>query len=67
MENEDLNEIILKFADKIKSELLCLEITKLSKPEICETVDIADEKIKMAEGVRKKDSAIQEEIKNALL
>ncbi len=44
-DSADLNEIITKYADKIKSELLCLEIRPLSAPEISEAVDIADEKI----------------------
>ncbi len=41
----DLNEIIEKYASKIKAELLALDITKIDKPEISETVEIADEKI----------------------
>ena len=44
-ESEDLNEIIDKFADKIKSELLALDVMKLSDPEVEEKCEIADEKI----------------------
>ena len=41
----DLNEIIAKYAAKIKAELLALDITKIDKPEISQTVEIADEQI----------------------
>lgn len=45
--------------------ILAVQMLAISDDELAEK--LADEKIKMAEGVRKKDSAIQEEIKNALL
>jgi len=41
----DLNEIISKFADKIKSELLARNITTISDPEHTETVEIGEEEI----------------------
>ena len=44
-ESADLNEIIAKFGDKIKTELLARNITKLENPEYTETVEIGDEKI----------------------
>ena len=44
-ESKDLKEIIDKFGDKIKSELLALEVMKLSDPEVEEKCEIADEKI----------------------
>ena len=45
--------------------ILAVQMLAISDDELAKK--LADEKIKMAEGVRKKDSAIQEEIKNALL
>ena len=44
-ESDDLNEIINKFAGKIKTELLAREISKFDNAEYSETVEIADEKI----------------------
>lgn len=44
-ESNDINEIITKFSEKIKSELLARNITKLDNPEYTETVEIADEKV----------------------
>ena len=44
-ESEELNEIITKFQDKIKAELLARSITKLENPEYTETVEIGEEKV----------------------
>lgn len=44
-ESNDLKEIIDKFGDKIKSELLALEVKKLTDAEVEEKCEIADEKI----------------------
>lgn len=41
----DLNEIVTKFADKIKAELLAVGICEIDKPEYTETVEIGEEKI----------------------
>lgn len=41
----DLTEILTKFADKIKSELLAKEIVKIDNPEIEQTTEIGDESI----------------------
>lgn len=41
----DLTEIITKFSDKIKDELLAKEIRPISNPEITSTVEIGDESI----------------------
>ena len=43
--SSDLNEIINKFADKIKSELLAKNITPIENPEYSETVEIGEEEI----------------------
>lgn len=43
--SNDLNEIITKFADKIKAELLARSITTLNNPEYSETVEIGEEEI----------------------
>ena len=42
---EDLAEILTKFEDKIKAELLCKSICKIDNPEIEQTVEIGDEEI----------------------
>ena len=42
---EDLKEILSKFNDKIKSELLVKDIVKIDNPEYSQTVEIADETI----------------------
>ena len=42
---EDLTEIINRFADKLKTELLARNICKIENPEIEQTVEIGDEKI----------------------
>ena len=39
----DLTEILTKFEDKIKAELLCKNICKIENPEIEQTVEIGDE------------------------
>ena len=44
-DSKDLNEIINKFSDKIKAELLALDYVKMTDPEIEEECEIADEKI----------------------
>lgn len=44
-DSTDLKEIITKFADKIKSELLARNITKIDKPEYSNTVEIGEENI----------------------
>ncbi len=44
-DGKDLREILTKFEDKIKAELLVKNITTISKPEYSETVEIGDEKI----------------------
>ncbi|MBR6778665.1 MAG: isoleucine--tRNA ligase [Clostridia bacterium] len=44
-DSEDLKEIVAKFADKIKSELLARTITTISNPEYCETIEIGEEEI----------------------
>ena len=41
----DLNEIITKFSDKIKTELLARDITTIENPEYTETVEIGEEEI----------------------
>ncbi len=41
----ELNEIIAKYADKIKSELLARSISKITNPEYSETITIADDEI----------------------
>ena len=41
----DLIEIIQKFADKIKAELLARSITRIENPEYSETVEIGEEEI----------------------
>ncbi|MBR4999149.1 MAG: hypothetical protein IKY10_04635, partial [Clostridia bacterium] len=41
----DLNEIITKFSDKIKTELLARSISAIENPEYTETVEIGDEEI----------------------
>jgi len=41
----DLNEIISKFSDKIKAELLARSITTIDNPEYTETVEIGEEEI----------------------
>ena len=41
----DLNEIITKFAEKIKTELLARSISTISNPEYTETVEIGEEEI----------------------
>ena len=41
----DLNEIITKFAEKIKAELLARTISTIENPEYTETVEIGEEKI----------------------
>ena len=41
----DLNEIIAKFSDKIKAELLARSITTITNPEHIETVEIGEEEI----------------------
>ena len=41
----DLNEIIAKFSDKIKAELLAKDITTIDNPEYSETVEIGEEEI----------------------
>ena len=41
----DLNEIIAKFSDKIKAELLARSITTIENPEYTETVEIGEEEI----------------------
>jgi len=43
--SSDLNEIITKFADKIKTELLARNITTIENPEYTETVEIGEEEI----------------------
>ena len=43
--SEDLNEIITKFGEKIKAELLARSITTLNTPEYTETVEIGEEEI----------------------
>ena len=43
--SKDLNEIISKYQNKIKNELLALDITKIDSPEIEQECEIADEKI----------------------
>ena len=40
-----LKEIIEKFAEKIKAELLARNITEIVNPEYSETVEIGEEKI----------------------
>ena len=44
-QSADLNEIIAKFADKIKAELLARSITTIDNPEYSETVEIGEEEI----------------------
>ena len=44
-DSEELKEIIEKFADKIKAELLARNITEILNPEYSETVEIGEEKI----------------------
>ncbi len=44
-DSNDLKEILTKFSDKIKSELLALDITTIDNPDYTETVEIGDEKI----------------------
>lgn len=44
-ESADLNEIIAKFGDKIKAELLARSITTIDAPEYTETVEIGEEEI----------------------
>ena len=41
----ELNEIISKFANKIKYELLARSITKINNPEYTETTTISDDEI----------------------
>ncbi len=41
----DLSEILNKFEDKIKAELLAKDIINIDKPEIEQTIEIGDEKI----------------------
>ena len=41
----DLSEIVSKYVDKIKSELLATDITSIDDPEYTETVEIGDESI----------------------
>ena len=43
--SSDLNEIIAKFSDKIKTELLARNITTIDNPEYSETVEIGEEEI----------------------
>ena len=43
--SEDLNEILTKFGEKIKAELLARSITTLDTPEYSETVEIGEEEI----------------------
>ena len=43
--SSDLNEIIEKFADKIKAELLARTISHIENPEYTETVEIGEEEI----------------------
>ena len=43
--SSDLNEIITKFADKIKAELLARSISTIENPEYSETVEIGEEEI----------------------
>ncbi len=44
-DSADLNEIVIKFANKIKSELLARDIKPLTNPEVNEVTEIGDEKI----------------------
>ena len=44
-ESDELKEIISKYQDKIKSELLVLGITNISNPEIEQECEIAEDKI----------------------
>ena len=44
-ESNELKEIIEKFAEKIKTELLARSITTIENPEYSETVEIGEEKI----------------------
>ena len=44
-ESKDLNEIITKYADKIKSELLARNICEINSPEYESETEIGDEKI----------------------
>ncbi len=44
-DSSDINEIVTKFADKIKSELLVRNITKIEKPEYSDTIEIGDETV----------------------
>ena len=44
-ESDDLKEIIAKFEDKIKAELLALEITSINTPDYAETLEIGEENI----------------------
>ena len=44
-DSKDLNEIINKYASKIKNELLALDISQIDAPEIEQDCEIADEKI----------------------
>ena len=43
--SEELNEILNKFEEKIKTELLVKNISKISSPEIQEEVEIGDDKL----------------------
>jgi len=43
--SEELNEIIAKYSDKIKSELLALDITKIDNPDYIETTEISEDAI----------------------
>ena len=43
--SSDLNEIIAKFSDKIKTELLARSISPIANPEHTETVEIGEEEI----------------------
>ena len=43
--SEELNEIIAKYSDKIKSELLALDITKIDNPDYIETTERSEDAI----------------------
>ncbi|MFQ6751947.1 MAG: isoleucine--tRNA ligase [Clostridia bacterium] len=44
-DSEELNEIITKYSDKIKTELLALDITKIDNPDYTENTEIAEDSI----------------------
>ena len=46
-DGKDAKEIISKYADKIKTELLARNIVKIENPEYLETIEIGDEKVQV--------------------